>query len=253
MHWVKGGRLAGQLTSGFGRRLPAPPEQSRRMLCMPVFQDCPGIAEVVLQFVQPDGSIAENALHFSNGGVDVWPSGDLTTLANAVGTWWATGDGSGNTYKGIVSEHTTLANVIARDLTVEDSNIETVASGVAGEDTSVYLPNGVTWSITHRTGKLGRVNRGRTFVIGLCEDSQDTSLKNSLDATVAANQILAFGALIPAIPAANAAWYWGVLSRRLDKAVRATGVITPITSVGYANLNLDYQRRRAPGHNRHRA
>jgi hypothetical protein len=142
----------------------------------------------------------------------------------------------------------------ARDLTTQTSSVVIVpypGAHAAGGDNSGQIPAGLTKAFTARSGLAGRSQRGRTFVVGLASDSLSSGDKNVV-ATATLNDYVAwFNALIAAVPAANAAWSLVVVSRFHNGAPRASGATTPITSYGYANVFVDYQRRRAPGHARH--
>jgi hypothetical protein len=213
-------------------------------------------AEVSMIFTQPDGSNAENTFYVKR--TSAWSSSELTTIANAFITWFGTGDGT-HSYKVNVASTFSLSNVIARDLTTDTSSIISTNSGlpIAGTDSAAAAQMGETFAITARSGLSGRSNRGRTFVVGLPEDAFATGILNTIKSTFANSLVSAFNALLTAVPAADAACEVVILSRYhgIDSGgkpiPRATGVMTPVSVYGYSNLLMDFQRRRAPGHNRH--
>lgn len=217
---------------------------------MLAFQPVPGAAEVVLNFTLADGLDAVNTFGVQNATGTAWSASDLNTLCAAFSTWFGTGDGSGHTYRGVVSDAATLISVTARDLTVDGSTFGSHTSGIAGQDSSDPLPNGVSFVMKSLTGLTGRSRRGRTYLVGLCTDSQDSSDKNQIDSTVLAHLLLAFNALIPAVVgyggvgAANLS----VISRYGAGVRRTTGITTHVTSFSNTDSNFDYQRGRAPGH-----
>lgn len=222
------------------------------------FQPCPGIAEVGLQVQDFEGDIAENIIHVSNGGSSAWSTANLTTLANAIDTWSTTGDGAGNKFLSPISSADTLIQIHTRDLTVANSNEYNKTVSHAGSEVGTKIQAGISKALTLRTGLAGRSQRGRVFLFGLTSWAVSSTDVNNFDSTNLNKCELAWGSLIPAIHAANAAWDWVVLSRfsgvnqTTGKPIaRDHGVGTPVQSVGHSKLSFDYQRRRAPGHARH--
>lgn len=209
-------------------------------------------ARVGMQFSQEDGEFAENVFAVQRSAA--WTVGLLNTLAAAFNTWWHVGDGAGDTYQGPQANTVHLLATSARDLTTISSPSVVVpwtGSPAAGGATGKQLPNGVTFSLTARTGLAGRSFRGRSFVIGLTVDDQDATDPNIIKSSRVSELILAFNSLITAVTAADANAKLAVLSTRTGNAPRVSGVTTPITTYGNHNLFFDYQRRRAPAHNRH--
>jgi hypothetical protein len=222
------------------------------------FVPCLDTAQVSLGFTQYDGEFAENVWNVQRSAA--WTAAELTVMAQCFMDWWYTGDGS-HTYRGYMGTGTHLLQAVARDLTTQHSHTVTVSADETsntGTQTGAPFANGLTWSITSRTGLSGRNYRGRTFIIGLTEDNVNTSDRNQIASGATVGLMDAFGALITAVPAADATCTLVVASKYYQPGgpltptvPRAAGVMTPITSFGYHNLFLDYQRRRAPAHNRH--
>jgi hypothetical protein len=198
-----------------------------------------------------DSDIAENVFGVHNTGV--WTPTTLATLAAVFNTWNDTAVGGHSPYEAR-DEESSLLQTEARDLTTQSSPVVIVpypGAHSAGGDVSGDVPNGLTKAFTARTGLSGRSQRGRTFVVALAQSSIDVTDANLVSLTTANDYVAWFNALIVDVSTANAAWDLCVISRFHNGAPRGAGVTTPITSYGYSNLYLDYQRRRAPGHGRH--
>jgi len=231
----------------------------RRKLCNLTFQPCPGIVEVALRFTVPAGQQAVNVFHVGNNTGDPTSLSDLSTIAEGFATWFDTGNGAGDTYRGRVSSAATLDSVFARDLTVAAGFEATHAVGHAGQDVSAFLGNGNTVALSARSPFAGRSFRGRTFVVGLCADSLVAGDANRVNAAYVTNQLNAFNALIPAVAGFDTLVPMSlqVLSRFNKDSVpapphkRANGVGTDVVDFTVVDVFVDFQRRRAPGHNRH--
>jgi hypothetical protein len=213
-------------------------------------------AQVSLQFAQSDGSFAENVFYVKR--TSAWTSAELATMCAAFIAWFGTGDGS-HSYKSLLANDTSLVEVSARDLTTAGSDVVNDSAGlpITGTSENATFLLGTTFAITHRTGLAGRSQRGRTFMVGLPIGDIDPESTNVILTAYATFAVDALTALIAAVTAADAACTWVVASRYsgVDSGgkpiPRAAGVVTNITSVGYHNLIVDFQRRRAPAHNRH--
>lgn len=217
-----------------------------------MFIPVPNAAELSLQFSQADGEFAENVFGVQRD--EAWDGPSLLLVANAMATWWHDGDGSGNSYRGKQAATVEFLKVTARDLTIEGGlrvDSTTIPASVTGGGTGNQIQNGLSLSVTARSGLAGRSQRGRTFLVGLAEGNLSNIGDNLITSTVAVSVVDAFNALIGAIHTADSHSVLSVISRRHDNAPRITGVTTPIIQYGLHDLFLDYQRRRAPGHNRH--
>jgi hypothetical protein len=224
---------------------------------MPTFVPCLDTLELSLQFAQSDGSFAENVLFALKG--SAWNNTEINDMIAGLVTWFGTGDGT-HSYQDIVANDTSLVAVGYRDLTTiaSASGVSNAGLPLVGTNAGATDTLGVTFTITHRTGLAGRSFRGRTYLVGI-PAGVGTS-PNVVDGpTYADPAVDAFGSLITAIPGAVAGSEWVVCSRYhanplpppVGSVPRAAGVMTPITSVGYHDLFMDFQRRRAPAHNRH--
>lgn len=207
-------------------------------------------AQVSMVFSQADGSFAENVLYVEN--TDPWSPTTLGTTADAVADWFSTGDGAGHSYKAGMSNVCSLVDVIARDMTTQTGDVvhTSVSMPIVGGSGNGPIELGLSFTLTERTGLAGRSQRGRVFLIGMETDWVSDGHLNQIDATHAADAVLAWTALIGILGGA-AGIGWVVASRYHNNAPRDTGEMTLITSVGFHNLLVDFQRRRAPAHNRH--
>lgn len=225
---------------------------------MAVFIPVVNAAQFTFQYSQQDGSFAENE-HWIQRSAP-WTSGTLLAMAAALKTWWTTGAGGGNSYQAGLISACSLQGIGYRDMTTQHglTGIYQTGMPLVGGDAEAGVPLGVTFSLTSRTGLAGRNFRGRTYIIGMGV-SHFTSVPNNLVlAGHAASLVAMMNSLISAVPAADATCtlvvcsrYGGVPTVGGKSVARVTGLTTPITTFGFHDLYADFQRRRAPGHNRH--
>jgi len=207
--------------------------------------------EVVLNFTQQDGSPALNTFMVER--TAPWTASLITTMLGAFITWYKTGDGT-NKYQGFQNNNITLVSAAGRDLTTQ-SGLTVIDSGglpASGLQTDGAAALGLSFVLTSRSGLAGRSFRGRTYLVGLDVGSWSSMTDNLINSTTAAHLVLAFNALITAVPAADSDCTLVIPSRRHNGGFRDAGVMTPVLSFGFHNLNTDFQRRRAPSHNIHR-
>lgn len=219
------------------------------------FQVCPGIASLTVSASSSTTTdVFQNILHFSKNDLSNWSPSEIAGLANDFDTWIATTDGTKALLNNL-SSGVTIDSLAARDLSV-DGGPETIKSvSHSGLDPAANLNDGLSFAFTLRTGLSGRSFRGRIFAYGLTHTWNGSS-QNNVDSTVADDRVAGWTNLIGVSAGWTPACKWVVLSRRhkvgdTPNVERATGVGTPITGVGYSNLVLDFQRRRAPFHARH--
>jgi hypothetical protein len=224
---------------------------------MGVFVPAVNTAQFALLFHDLNGDTQENVLWVKRS--IAWDSAALAAMASALETWYITGNGT-HAYCGTQSYHITADGIGYRDNTTQHGLTGVYQTGYprVGGNTNPLIEPGLTKSITARTGLAGKSFRGRTFLIGLSSTAVSNAETGQIDATVLADYLLAFNALPGAVTAADADCLLVVCSRfyqpggpKTPTIARATAVLTPITSYGYHDLNLDFQRRRAPGHGRH--
>lgn len=198
-----------------------------------------------------DADVAENTFGVQNA--VSWTATTLGACGALFNTWNDTAVSGAAPYQNRVTQ-TTLVQSTARDLTTQTSPVVVtpyVGSHGAGVDTSGPLASGLTKSFTARSGLSGRSQRGRIFVVGIGVGELVAGDPNLLSPAFLDEYVLQLDALIAQVHAHDPNWTLSVISRRHNNAPRTTGVTTPITSYGYANQYVDYQRRRAPGHGRH--
>ena len=208
-------------------------------------------AEVTFKYQQTSGDPAQNVVHVVN--TAAWDNTTLQALADLCALWWASGYGGSNTMKECTFVGNNLLQVAVRDLTTESGLEATSIDGlpVSGSDSGPSTVLGITKAITLRTGEAGRSQRGRWFIVGMPGDSLATADTNTMDPAYINKAVSALNGLIENVNFADAAQEVCVLSRIHDGAPRVTGQMTPVLSAGFSNLLVDFQRRRAPGHNRH--
>lgn len=197
------------------------------------FVPAPGIIQLNAIFQQA-GQSTENTFHYHTGATI-----DRALLQAMATTYlmWFTANA------GLFSNAVALTLIYLRDLTTQESQTfdfvpHTTADGTR---TSPMLPNNVTLAIKRETGLAGRSRRGRIYWPGITEDMQSSS-----------NEILTGTAATLAVQLNT------LLSSQLsDNSVteviyhRKVGTGTPVVGYTITDLNLDSQRRRLPGHNRH--
>jgi len=218
------------------------------------FQPCPGIAEAALEFTLVDGIKGVNTFHIDNGTGDPWTSADLSDIAAAIHTWFGTGDGSGNTYRSRVSNDVTCDVVNVKDLSIAAGAFSSALIAQAGQDTGNNLPGGVSFALKRLSGSIGRSNRGRIYLVGLTDNSIEGGSGNKIKAAAVTDWIAAFDSLKAAISgyAGTATATYSILSRFHNSAERANGVAVPVDHHDVTDLNVDYMKKRTPGHHQTR-
>jgi hypothetical protein len=204
-----------------------------------------------MEYQIPETDLALNVFGVKNTGA--WDAAQLASLGAAFHTWHDTLVGGQSPYS-LRNPDTSIIQTTCRDLTTQTSPVVVVpytGAHAVGTSAGATLNNGLTKAFTARSGLSGRSQRGRTFVVGPTDAAEAGGDPNLINSTWANDWVACFNALIAAVTAANAAWTLVVISRFHNGAPRAAGVTTPITSYGYSNLYMDFQRRRAPGHARH--
>lgn len=182
-----------------------------------------------------EGQMMENTFNYRlSGAIDTTV---LQGLATEYAGWAAL---SVNTFS-TVSE---LVKIYVVDLTssTSDSIEYNVNPAIEGTNASGNLPNNVTFSLKRMTGHKGRSMRGRIYLIGLSENQLASGRQEMIDSQ-----------------ALNYAGHYNTLLADMITHQSATEVIyhkalgtgTDVIGYGYADLFLDSQRRRLPGHNRH--
>lgn len=209
------------------------------------FQPCPGV--VALAFRQTmSGEFTENVLHVATAMGTIPPPADLPILAANAWDWWR--DHMAPT----IGNNVVLNQVIATDLSTEGGP-QAVHSDtpIVGAISGVKLPNNCSLAVKGSTGLSGRSNRGRWFMQGLVETMLGSD--NRINSTQIGLWVAALDNALTSIPTGTtAAFAVVVLSRYHAKVKRLVGVGTAIIAWTFVDDVVDSQRRRLPGHNRHR-
>lgn len=179
-------------------------------------------------------------LHYSSGA----PLTALTmnNLIDAYKTWEST---SGFGWRNL---NTALERVTVSDLTTQNGLVvdRAIVPAINGTVAGETCPNNVTIAVGLRTGLRGRSFRGRIYHIGFATSM--TSL-NQILPTDLPGFITNYSGLLTLGVAPI--FHLQVLSYQTNLLVNNPAVATPVTGIT-VDVNLDSQRRRLPGHNRHR-
>jgi len=193
-------------------------------------------AQVRMQFLY-DGQHVENVYHVKSTGA--WDVAGLQDLGDAFIDWWDTN------LKAFMPTTGSLQQVVLRDLTTESGLAVERTTGLplVGTNGSPQLPNNVTVAVKWSTGLAGRSFRGRTYHIGMPENS---TVGNTVSAGPLDDLLAAYDALIGIPPAVDAAYTLVVVSLFHNNAPRVAGVATDILDSSI-DPTIDSQRRRLPG------
>lgn len=183
------------------------------------------------------GQTVENTLWFEN----VLPFGttDLDLLITGLIDWWTTELRVQMTGDVILK----TVRATAMDSSTAPSSEFSPSSGNVGTAAGASVENAITWALQFKTALRGRSFRGRNYFIGIPESVRVSG--NYLQASYAFALVGSYAQLMNATYVGSNVWV--VVSRFTGGAARSAGVTTPVTSVGYADLVLDVQRRRLPG------
>lgn len=200
------------------------------------FIPVPDTVEVRMQYSY-DGQQVENVFHVHQDGE--WTVSQMQAIATVFVDLF---DDELDTF---AAATLTLNRVLVRDLTTSSGlAIEwTTGLPLSGLSPSPQLPNNVTAAVKWTTGLAGRSFRGRTYHLGLCENSVTA---NELVSTLPADLESAYATLITNIPAAVTGAALVVVSKYHLGAPRTTGITTDIIAVSVDPV-VDSQRRRLPG------
>lgn len=186
------------------------------------------------------GEKAENVFHVL--GTAEWTYTLLGTLAAAAAAYETA------SFRTLRSSSTELIQVTATDLSSQTgpSYIDALGAPIVGTE-SGSLPNNVTIAIKHNTLLRGRSFRGRTFWIGLWPSAVEGQ---QVIGTILSQLLGSMNGFNAALAGTNGGQL-AVVSRRHNNAPRGAAVVTPVDHFSIEST-VDSQRRRLPGHNRHR-
>lgn len=202
------------------------------------FRPAPNVVQLVAKYTSWN-EIVENVYHFSSGAAPT-----TATMNNLIDAFVNI---ENTNLKALRATQTVLTEVSCADLSSATGAFvdRAVNPTIAGTNAGLGCPNNVTIAVAWRTAKRGRSYRGRTFHIGFTETMRtgNTITSGALAAFIAAySNLLVLGAA----PIFNL----GVLSGRQGGVDINPRIFTPATACTI-DVNLDNQRRRLPGHNRH--
>lgn len=145
--------------------------------------------------------------------------------------------------KSVQSSSVTFTRIIARALDNDTSPAIEFTNGLptTGSVPGLAYASNVTVAVKWGTAYAGRSYRGRTYHIGLWNE---TVSGNAITADNLATLTAAYQALLTALNASP--WKLCVASRYHNKQARTTGVATEVSSVSI-EANVDSQRRRLNG------
>lgn len=198
------------------------------------FIPSPEVAQAVIKHTL-SGEEVNNVLHFITSGAPT--AANMGVLASALVESW-TGSIMPELSTSLVFTEVTVRDLsFAEGIQVSATPAATVNGGIAGE----AYPANVALCLTHRTALIGRSRRGRTFFGGLPEIA---GVGNNALAPYVADLKAGWDAVVADV--AVAGWVFGVLSTQANKAPRAQGVFTLVTSSIFRDLRFDSQRGRLP-------
>lgn len=205
------------------------------------FVPIPGTASFQC-FYQQQGVPCQNTYYVKSG--TAWDLSTLTAMCLVIRTWEF---GTAKTWR---ADSTVALGILARDMSTEAGAELHYTDGypVHGVHAVAPLPQNCTISVTAETGLAGRSHRGRTYWIGLTTDS---CTGGTISDTWASGIGTSLNTLTTAINAVSGAQLVQV-SRQEDKVALNPAHTHPIIGWGLADQFMDSQRRRLPGHNRHR-
>lgn len=204
------------------------------------FHRIPNCAEVDMVY-NFNGQNVENVYHIK--GTAPWDATSLNTLNNLLGNWET------SVAAPIRSNFVELVKIHSRDMSVANGPEIDTTFAVPGALTAEPMPQNVTIAVKAQTGLAGRAYRGRSFWIGLVVSDQGGTAGQITPAK--ANQILNAMTQLLSVAYPNGG-QMVVVHRREGTTWIDPPVQTPVVSWAFSDLNIDSQRRRLPGHNRHR-
>jgi hypothetical protein len=183
-----------------------------------------------------DGQECINVYHVEKG--SAWTVAQMQAIADAFIAWWNAN------LKAFMPNTGELSLVTVRDLTTESGLAIERATGLPslGTNASPQLPNNVTVAVKWSTGFAGRSFRGRTYHVGMPENS---TVNNIVSAGPLADLNTAYAALLIVPPTVDATMKLVVVSKFHNLLPRLAGVTTPILARSI-NHTIDSQRRRLP-------
>lgn len=189
---------------------------------------------------QRDVRTLVNVLHFAKAAT--WTLAEMTTLANALKTWWDT------YYKLAIPPQISLTQVQVRlyDPSNPLAQDLAVSPAIIGTRGTVSEAANATSTISLRTGRAGRAYRGRIYIPGLSEADvqQNDQLASALTSILAT---AAFQLLTAGVPSLSA--FPVIFHRPLPVGKPLDNLFQAVTGFVIENI-VDSQRKRLPGRGR---
>lgn len=188
-----------------------------------------------------DGQMCENVYYVKGAGP--WDLTMLQALELEFANWE-------DTYAKVYRNTSTrLTKIFVRDMTTSSGAELEVDANIVGVWVGAVVPQNVTISLKAQTGMAGRDRRGRTYWIGLADNMLGPTAGQILGSVVL-NLVTCLQHLVTT--AFTNSGQLVVAHRRSGGAWITPAETYQILSYIAADNYVDSQRRRLPGHNRHR-
>lgn len=187
------------------------------------------------------GLVFENVLHIQKG--SDYSLADLQAVRTIVDNW------DNTTWKAYRGGAYSLTRIKTKALHSASAPFEEyqLATPRTGTDAAATLPPHNTWCVKLASNLAGRSYRGRLYTVGMTTGMLLTG-SVQVNTTYANGVVTALNTLKTNLNTGGHTLV--VVSYRADKAWRAAGVATAISTITYADLNIDSQRRRLAGRGR---
>jgi len=194
-----------------------------------------GICEVFMEHSVNDVLNLGWVLHYE-ASVGSWGPTAFDDLGQYLVNWWDVH------MQPLVSTGTLLQRVRMRDITSQNAPIGDYSTGlpITGTATGQPASNNVSLSVKKNTGLAGKSFRGRLFQLGLTENHV---VGNFIDSTYRTALLAAWNEAL-FIVGGNADYAMVLVSKYSNKAPRAAGLVTPVTSFSLADTRVDTRRDR---------
>lgn len=200
-------------------------------------------AEFVLNFLY-DAQPCQNIVHVRDDTpLAAWDTPGLTATASAIKDWWHL------TGKNFSAGTNSLQSIKGTDLGTAGGGTQvlyTTGLPEAAAGGAQALPNNCTLAISLRTTQTGRSHRGRLYHVGMTTLFMDATDSSRVGAAVLTQLMTDYNDLKTRIEASRVGHtlHWVIVSWKLIDSFAIDHIqIDPV---------IDSQRRRLPGHNRHR-
>lgn len=204
------------------------------------YTSLPNTCEAIMVYTM-GGQVQENVYFFQ--GATSWSMSLLSTFATDLFNT------ENISLKSLRNQFCQLIHITTIDRSTQFGPRADSGFSVFGTDTSAPMPNNATVALSWRTAKRGRRFRGRTYHIGLSEGMLDNTAQ-SISASAGVLLVTGYQHLISNTFTNSAKL---VVAHQVEARHHiAAGTVEPVLNVTTTDLFVDSQRRRLPGHNRHR-